>query len=166
MSALTFADLAFLGAASGVGELYPVGAIVMWGSALFPDGWVVCDGSGSTPDLRGLFPVMAGSTYSVDDTGGVDSVTLTTAQLPSHAHDRSTLLVATGGSHTHTYNAPNVTNLGMSSGSTFIQPGGTTFSGPSAHSHNVSGNTASVGGGSSHSNIPAYHSLNYIMRVA
>lgn len=44
------------------------------------------------PDLRDRVPVGTGNAYALDDSGGVDSVTLTTAQMPSH---------------NHTYNYPN-----------------------------------------------------------
>lgn len=50
----------------------PRGVIVEWfGSiASIPSGWVLCNGANGTPDLRDRFVVGAGSTYSVDDTGG------------------------------------------------------------------------------------------------
>ena len=66
----------------------PSGVIVMWSgtSSNIPAGWLLCDGSNGTPDLRDRFIVGAGSTYSRGDTGGSNSVTLTTAQMPSHRH--------------------------------------------------------------------------------
>ncbi|WP_206540330.1 hypothetical protein [Caballeronia zhejiangensis] len=68
-----------------------LGIIAMWGGAVtdIPRGWVLCDGTNGTIDLRGLFVVgagAAGSKYAVGAKGGVDTVALTTAQMPAHNH--------------------------------------------------------------------------------
>lgn len=66
----------------------PSGCILMWSgsTATIPNGWHLCDGSNRTPDLRNRFIVGAGSGYSPGNTGGTDTVTLTTDQMPSHCH--------------------------------------------------------------------------------
>ena len=68
--------------------LVPVGTIVLWSGTTsnIPTGWVLCNGSNGTPDLRDRFIVGAGSTYSVGATGGEASHTLTEDELPSHTH--------------------------------------------------------------------------------
>lgn len=78
----------------------PAGLITMWSGAVnaVPAGWALCNGSNGTPDLRNRFIVGAGSTYSVGSTGGANSVTLTTAQIPAHNHS---VTVNSGGSHNH-----------------------------------------------------------------
>lgn len=84
------------------GILYPTGVIVMWFGALIsvPAGWVVCDGTNGTPDLRDRFIVGAGTTYALGATGGAATATtddgdlaltiggtaLTVNQLPAHSH--------------------------------------------------------------------------------
>lgn len=52
--------------------MLPTGIIVLWyGSiASIPDGWILCNGAGGTPDLRNKFIVGAGNTYAVDAVGG------------------------------------------------------------------------------------------------
>lgn len=95
----------------------PSGIITMWSgsSDAIPSGWLLCNGSNGTPDLRNRFIVGAGSSYSVGNTGGSDSVTLTTAQMPSHSHGHS-LSVASGGAHTHSHNfSVSLSNLSCSS---------------------------------------------------
>lgn len=84
-------------------EAVPSGIIVMWSGAsdAIPSGWYLCDGQNGTPDLRNRFIVGAGSSYEVGNTGGSDSVTLTTEQMPSHTHG-SSLTATSSGSHSHT----------------------------------------------------------------
>jgi microcystin-dependent protein len=81
----------------------PAGVITMWSGSVasIPLGWVLCNGSNGTPDLRDRFVVGAGNNYSVNATGGADSVTLTTNQIPSHTHTFTTGVESTG--HTHTF---------------------------------------------------------------
>ena len=85
----------------------PSGAIIMWyGSiATIPAGWVICNGTNGTPDLRNKFVIGAGSTYGVNSTGGSTNVTLTTSNLPAHNHTAtSTFTGNTLPTHNHTVN--------------------------------------------------------------
>jgi hypothetical protein len=87
-----------------VHNVVPTGAIIMWGGlvASIPAGWQLCDGSNGTPDLRDRFIVGAGSTYSPGATGGANSVTLATNQMPSHTHSVSVSGdTNSAGGHTH-----------------------------------------------------------------
>lgn len=85
----------------------PAGVILLWSGSIasIPSGWLLCNGSSGTPDLRDRFVVGAGSTYAVGATGGATTVTLSTNNLPSHTHSIS----ATGTTgtesvgHTHTF---------------------------------------------------------------
>lgn len=80
----------------------PVGVITMWSGSIasIPAGWALCNGTSGTPDLRDRFIVGAGSTYAVAATGGANTITLDTTQIPSHTHTGTTN--ATDLSHTHT----------------------------------------------------------------
>ena len=84
------------------GESIPSGIITMWSGAsnAIPSGWWLCDGNNGTPDLRNRFIVGAGSSYGVGNTGGSDTVTLSSNQMPSHNHGFS-LTASSAGSHTH-----------------------------------------------------------------
>lgn len=79
----------------------PSGVIMMWSGALaaLPDGWTLCNGANGTPDLRDRFVMGASSTPEVGTTAGANTLTLTSSQLPVHAHTGS---CTTDGSHTHT----------------------------------------------------------------
>ena len=69
------------------------GMIMLWSGSIvsIPTGWLICDGTNSTPDLRDRFVVGAGTTYAVNATGGSAN-----AVVPSHTH------TATDSGHTHT----------------------------------------------------------------
>jgi len=61
--------------------------IVMWSGSIvsIPAGWVLCDGTNGTPDLRDKFIVGAGGTYNPGDTGGAATHTHEFT-LPNHTH--------------------------------------------------------------------------------
>jgi microcystin-dependent protein len=87
--------------------LIPSGIILLWSgsTASIPSGWVLCNGSNSTPDLRDRFVVGAGSTYAVNATGGANTVTLDATMIPAHTHTVSAS-GTTGNNnvgHTHTF---------------------------------------------------------------
>jgi hypothetical protein len=71
------------------GSGLPSGGIIIWSgsSASIPSGWLLCDGSSSTPDLRNRFVVGATSTYAVGATGGsADAIVV------SHTHTATSTL--------------------------------------------------------------------------
>ena len=63
----------------------------MWSGAIIdiPAGYVLCDGTTGTPDLRDLFLIGAGATFDPGDSGG----------SPTHNH------TFTGDGHFHTFGA-------------------------------------------------------------
>jgi microcystin-dependent protein len=128
-------------------SMVPKGGIIMWSGALasIPQGWALCNGANGTPDLRNRFIVGAGSTYSVGNTGGTDSVTLTAAQMPTHNHSAST---AAAGAHSHggSTGANGGHGHTASSGAAGAHSHTATTSSAGAHSH-----TASTGSAGSHS---------------
>ena len=64
----------------------PKGLICMWSGTTIPTGWLLCDGTNGTPDLRDRFIVGSGSAYNIGNTGGNDSITLTIDEMPTHNH--------------------------------------------------------------------------------
>ena len=118
----------------------PTGAILLWSGSTgtIPSGFVICDGTNSTPDLRDRFIVGAGNTYAVDATGGANTVTLSEAELAAHTHSVSGTTVSDG-AHTHNVSG-NTSNTGAHTHS-----GSTSNTG--SHSHNVpSANPGDPGG--------------------
>lgn len=146
----------------------PSGGIIMWSGAIvaIPSGWFLCDGNNGTPDLRDRFIVGAGNTYSVGNTGGADSVTLSTSQIPSHTHTGTT---SSAGDHSHSVSIRDAWqgNTVDNNGGGFMYVGQNntnnyTTNTTGAHTHSFT--SSSTGGGSSHENRPPYYALAYIMK--
>ncbi len=146
------------GLAIATGDGVPDGVIVMWSGALedIPEGWSLCDGENGTPDLRGRFLVgVADSSTDPGDTGGSDSVTLTTDELPSHdhtvndpGHSHSTNWVHASGSEpglTGVKHAEIYSTLGTSTATTGVT-------------------LESSGSGSAFDNRPAFYTLAFLMK--
>lgn len=140
----------------------PQGGIILWSGAVdnIPTGWALCNGSNGTPDLRDRFIVGAGSTYSVGNTGGANSVTLTAAQMPTHNHSATT---ASAGAHTHGGSTGN--GGGHSHTGTTASGGGHTHTAStgSAGSHSHSGSTNTTG---SHSHTQRRYTTATGLRIA
>lgn len=163
----------------------PTGIIAIWSgsAATIPAGWLLCDGTNGTLNLRDKFIIGAGSTYAVGDTGGVDTVTLTQAQTPLHRHSISAT-TSPNGLHNHTVNDPShAHNVTVPDGFAASQSGtggaddrpdaatGIAYTGilvfsAGTHTHgNFGGTTSPVGSGGSHENRPPYYALCYIVKT-
>lgn len=158
-----------------------VGEIRMFGGNFAPVGWALCDGrllsiaenevlflligtyyggDGVTtfalPDLRGRAPIHAdqrpgSSNYRIGQAGGVETVTLTEAQLPIHAH-AMVAQSATGTSAEPTG--------AVWAGSTLRDTHyGTTINAEAAPS------ISAVGGNQPHDNMPPFLTINYIISL-
>lgn len=74
----------------------PAGCILIWSGATgsIPSGFVICDGTNGTPDLRDKFVIGAGNAYSVGQTGGsANSIVVT------HTHTATTSVSDPGHNH-------------------------------------------------------------------
>jgi hypothetical protein len=138
-----------------VSATVPSGLIAIWSGSLgsIPSGWVLCNGSNGTPDLRNSFILGAGSTYAVGTVGGsADAIVV------SHTHTAT----VTDPGHTH----------GNYVGQTAIQGSGT--------GNRISGNeaitmptvttgvtvaNASTGVSGTNANLPPYYALAFVMKT-
>jgi hypothetical protein len=147
------------------------GMIILWSGSIasIPSGWVLCNGSNGTPDLRDRFVVGAGSTYAVAATGGSADAT-----LPTHTHTFSAT-TSTEPDHKHE-TTPGVEAVGSAFGrgtTSFAYRIGLTqesqnlpfTSDAGSHDHTVSGTTASAGTSGTNANLPPYYALCYIMKT-
>ena len=182
----------------GGGGVVPQGGIIMWSrsAANIPAGWALCNGSNGTPDLRGRFVVGysgSGSYTAVGNTGGSDSRTLTTANMPSHSHTGNTGVTSI--SHSHSFNTNNdgahkhrnldvgYTPVGNDDTTLLYQDDGTPWgnhnydmSDGSSHSHSGTTNSANSqhshsfttgtsGSGIAFDNRPAYYVVAFIIKL-
>lgn len=137
--------------------MLPVGTVVWGAYTTPPEGWLICDGASyaaadypdlfaaigyvwggsganfNVPNLARRFAVGSGSGFSLGDTGGTETETLTENQIPSHDHS----IPGT------------ITTLNEI-------PIGTT---PILSPNPISSNTGNTGGGQSHNNMPPYAAL-------
>jgi hypothetical protein len=143
-----------------VRDIIPTGIISMWSGSIasIPTGWLICDGTNGTPDLRDRFVVGAGSTYAVAATGGSANATLV-----SHTHTAS----VTDPGHTHA-TTPTTPLVGTVAGS---HPGGAAANPgtPSNLSINnaftgISVTNSTEGSSATNANLPPYYALAYIMK--
>jgi microcystin-dependent protein len=142
----------------------PPGCIAIWSGPLtdIPAGWVLCDGNNGTPDLLDRFICSVSAAGAPGATGGVDSLTLSVNQLPSHNHAAS---VESAGSHNHGVNFRRYTNADGSFGwPTTMQTGKPSVSTAGDHSH-PSTDTSATGGGSSIDNRPPFYEVAFIMKL-
>ena len=81
---------------------FPPGTVLMWwdsgatSETTVPPGWILCNGQNGTPDLRNRFPLgwdaTKDSSRANGFTGGQETVTLSEAQIPAHAHTIQTMI--------------------------------------------------------------------------
>lgn len=159
-----------------------VGEIRIFAGNFAPNGWLFCEGQllsiaenetlfqliGTTyggdgestfalPDLRGRIPIHMGqgaglSPYQLAETGGVEQVTLTLQQVPSHSHP---VLVSTGTGHvaepSGAYVAAHRDALAFSTATPTLAMG--------------TGSVLPVGGSQPHANFPPYLCVNFIISL-
>jgi hypothetical protein len=153
------------------GNAFVAGMIMMWSGtiATIPSGWVLCNGSSGTPDLRNRFIIGAHS-----DDAGVAKTTITgsptqtggskDAIVVSHTHTASTSISDPG--HRHT--VPESTQL-LNSGNGFAT--GVTATARTINSSTVTtGISASTsisteGSSGTNANLVPYFALAYIMKT-
>lgn len=127
---------------NGSFNLLPRGVIVAWNGSTAPTGWALCDGQNGTPNLRDRFIVGTGGQYALGATGGSDTVTLNTTQIPSHTH-------------TYWHRGDNCKDVSASGKS------GCWMAGEAASVRT----SDATGGGQPHENRPPYYALAWIMKL-
>lgn len=156
-----------------VRDIVPTGVIVMWSGSIasIPTGWLLCNGTSGTPDLRDRFIVGAGSTYAVAATGGSAN-----AIVVSHTHTGTTV---SNGSHTHNLSSTAAFNqvndalspinsiTGDDQSTSLLAPSASLqalniLTTAGAHTHTFT--TDSTGASGTNANLPPYYALAYIMK--
>jgi microcystin-dependent protein len=154
-----------------------VGEIRIFAGNFAPAGWQLCEGQllpisenetlfnliGTTyggdgqstfslPDLRGRVPLHFGNSFTLAETGGVETVTLTVQQIPAHDHPlQATSTFAT---------------VATPGGNVFAQSQAVKFYGTGTANASMAVGTGLQSGGSQpHSNFQPYLCLNFIISL-
>ena len=137
-----------------VSNTVPSGLIAIWSGSTgsIPSGWLLCNGSNGTPDLRNSFILGAGNTYAVGATGGS-----TDAIVVSHTHTAT----VTDPGHAHSINTVN--NL-TGPGTSPNVVGGASSVTTNTNTTGISVTNASAGVSGSGANMPPYYALAFIMK--
>jgi len=150
-----------VGVQASVGTTIPTGVISLWYGAIgsVPTGWYLCDGTNGTPDLRNRFIVGAGSTYSVNATGGsADSVVV------SHTHTATSAVTDPG--HTHVIPVYGGGTSGTQAiGTTGVAADATKTTNSASTGITVATTNTSAGVSGTNANLPPYYALAYIMKA-
>lgn len=154
-----------------------VGEIRMFAGNFAPAGWLFCEGQllpisenevlfqliGTTyggdgqstfavPDLRGRLPIHQGNGFVLAENGGVEEVTLTVSQIPTHSHP----LLASG-------DAANTVNAG---GNVLGAPlTATPFFAATPNLSLAQQAVSAVGGSQPHTNFQPYLCVNFIISL-
>lgn len=175
-------------------DAYIPGIIQLYAGTSVPNGWLICNGQAVSRTTYAALYAVIGTTYGAGDgsttfnvpnlvnktvrgsnslgkTGGADTVTLSTTNMPAHTHGVGTLATNNTGAHTHTvysgYNVVSGTNNHIYTDDT--REIGKTYSNTTtsngAHTHTISGSTASVGSGSAVTITNPYVMLHYIIKT-
>ena len=149
-----------IGATPPAATPIPAGGIFMWSGSIgsIPAGYVLCNGSNGTPDLRDRFVVGAGSTYAVDASGGSAN-----AVVVSHTHTATSVVTDPG--HVHSYTkpagAPNNAAGGIPDYITIT----TDNTASAVTGITVATTVATAGVSGTNANLPPYYALCYIMKT-
>ena len=165
-----------------------IGQITMFAGNFAPRSWAFCDGQllaisqnqalfsilGTTyggdgrttfglPDLRGRVAMHPGngpglSSRRLGEKSGVENVTLTENQVPSHSHVATANAVAPAGDSNDANNNFWADDAGTSSGTYHAGPANITMNAGAVQ-------IAPAGGGQSHANVQPFQCVNYIIAM-
>ena len=137
--------------------------------ATIPTGWVLCNGSNSTPDLRNKFVIGAhtdsvGVAYSTVTGSNTQTGGTKDAIVVSHTHTATSVVTDPG--HLHTFTNYSVSNGGATTPVIATSNTTATVSTNSAVTGiSVATTNSTEGSSGTNQNLPPYYALAYIMKT-
>ena len=121
------------------------------------------------PSLVGRMPLGTSESHELGSTGGSETVTLTTEQMPSHNHSISES-VASSGEHIHSYQRyigrnDNATIYGFLMQTGNLSNESISIDSANAHTHTLTATIGNTGSGQGHNNMPPFLTLNFIIKT-
>jgi hypothetical protein len=147
---------------------FTTGMIMMWSGtiATIPTGWVLCNGSNSTPDLRNRFVIgahtdSAGVAYSTVTGSNTQTGGTKDAGVVSHTH---TATVSDPG-HAHTLTNLTTFSDTVSGGGITIQTRTNTNNTTATATTGITVANSTEGSSGTNQNLPPYYALAFIMKT-
>jgi microcystin-dependent protein len=145
---------------------FVTGMIMMWSGSIatIPSGWLLCNGSNGTPDLRNRFIIGAHS-----DTSGIAYSTVTGSNtqtggtkdsiVVSHTHTAT----VTDPGHFHSYGEAQRTQVGTDNGVAYDAEPANAFN-TNTKTTGITVSNSTEGSSGTNANLPPYYALAYIMK--
>ena len=136
---------------------FPTGGIIMWSGSIatIPAGWLLCNGTSGTPDLRNRFVVGAGSTYAVAATGGsADAIVV------SHTHTAT----VTDPGHNHQFKGGTYNNSEGAGPNSIANTANSLSDTTASNTTGITVSNSTTGSSGTNANLPPYYSLAFIMK--
>jgi hypothetical protein len=147
------------------GNAFVAGMIMMWSGSIatIPSGWLLCDGTSSTPDLRNRFIIGA---FSDDSGTAKTTVTGTSTQtggskdaiVVSHTHTAT----VTDPGHNHSYNS---VSFGINADDLGNRAGNSTSYTTSTATTGITVSNSTTGSSGTNANLVPYFALAFIMKA-
>ena len=147
---------------------FTTGMIMMWSGtiATIPTGWVLCNGSNSTPDLRNRFVIgahtdSAGVAYSTVTGSNTQTGGSKDATTVSHTHTAT----VTDPGHSHTLTNLAVYSDTVSGGGITIQTRKNSNNTTATATTGITVANSTEGSSGTNANLPPYYALAFIMKT-
>lgn len=145
--------------AAAIGDAaFPVGTILQRTDSVSPASLF----GGTWERIAGRFLLGDAGGGTLGETGGEETHTLTSSEMPSHKHS---ITIDSGGSHSHTLGAFS-DSTGTAGGKYEAWRGGSGLSTNSGGSHTHTASIGYTGSGGAHNNMPPYIKVSIWKRIA
>ena len=149
---------------------FTTGMIMMWSGtiATIPTGWVLCNGSNSTPDLRNKFVIGAhtdsvGVAYSTVTGSNTQTGGTKDAIVVSHTHTATSVVTDPGHLHSGVYTPGSGEAFGFVGANPYLSASRNTATNTTGIS--VATTNSTEGSSGTNQNLPPYYALAFIMKT-